>query len=73
MRFFFGGLACVLRCISHTMISLSFPGFLFSLQGKMDQAMKNIEKLLKTKDRCQLATIFILVVIFVIVTAIAVS
>ncbi len=42
-------------------------------QGKMDQAIKGIEKLLKTKDRCQLATIFILVVIFVIVTAIAVS
>jgi hypothetical protein len=39
----------------------------------MDQAMKNIEKLLKTKDRCQLITIFVLVVIFVIVTAIAVS
>lgn len=43
------------------------------VQGKMDQAVKNIEKLLKTKDRCQLATIFILVVVFVIVTAIAVS
>ena len=35
-------------------------------QGKMDGALKSIEKILKTKDRCQLATIFCLVVIFVI-------
>lgn len=42
-------------------------------QGKMDGALKSIEKILKTKDKCQLATIFCLVVIFVIVTAVAVS
>ena len=35
-------------------------------QGKMDGALKSIEKMLKTKDRCQLITIFALVVIFVI-------
>lgn len=35
-------------------------------QGKMDGALKSIEKLLKTKDRCQLITIFVLVLIFVI-------
>ena len=35
-------------------------------QGKMDGALKSIEKILKTKDKCQLATIFCLVVIFVI-------
>jgi t-SNARE complex subunit (syntaxin) len=42
-------------------------------QGKMDQAIKGIEKLLKTKDRCQLVTIAVLVLIFVIVTAVALS
>ena len=35
-------------------------------QGKMDGALKSIEKMLKTKDRCQLFTIFALVLIFVI-------
>ena len=35
-------------------------------QGKMDSAIKGIEKLLKTKNNCQLATIAILVVVFVI-------
>lgn len=35
-------------------------------QTKMDGALKSIEKMLKTKDRCQLCTIFALVVIFVI-------
>ncbi len=42
-------------------------------QSKMDNALKSIEKLLKTKDRCQLCTIFALVVIFVIVTAVALT
>lgn len=42
-------------------------------QNKMDAAMKGIQKLLKTKDNCQLATIFGLVLIFVIVTAIALT
>jgi chromosome segregation ATPase len=40
-------------------------------QGKMDQALGAIEKLLKTKDRCQLWTILILVVVFVIVAIVA--
>jgi hypothetical protein len=35
-------------------------------QGKMDAAIKGVQKLLKTKDRCQLATIAILVIIFVV-------
>lgn len=35
-------------------------------QGKMDATIKGVQKLLKTKDRCQLATIGILVLIFVI-------
>jgi hypothetical protein len=35
-------------------------------QGKMDGAIKGIEKLLKTKNNCQLATIAALVIIFVI-------
>ena len=39
----------------------------------MDHAIKGVEKLLKTKDRCQLATICILVVVFVIVAIIAIS
>ena len=42
-------------------------------QNKFDTVTAGIEKLTGTKDRCQLATIFALVVIFVIVTAIAVS
>jgi len=42
-------------------------------QGKMDAAIKGVAKLLKTKDRCQLATIAALVVIFVIVAVIAIS
>ena len=42
-------------------------------QNKMDSAIKGVEKLLKTKDRCQLATIFTLTLIFVIVTIIAIS
>lgn len=42
-------------------------------QGKMDNAIKGIEKMLKTKDRCQLCTIAGLVVLLIIVTAIAVS
>lgn len=40
-------------------------------QGKMDQALKGIQKLLQTKDNCQLATICILVVVFIIVAAVA--
>jgi len=40
-------------------------------QGKMDAAIKRVEKLLKTKDRCQLMTILILVVVFIIVGIIA--
>lgn len=39
----------------------------------MDQAMKQVQKLLQTKDKCQLITIFALVVIFIIVAAIAIS
>ncbi len=35
-------------------------------QGKMDGAIKGIEKLLKTKNNCQLITIAVLVLIFVI-------
>ena len=42
-------------------------------QNKFDTVTAGVEKLAGTKDRCQLATIFVLVVIFVIVTAIAVS
>jgi t-SNARE complex subunit (syntaxin) len=42
-------------------------------QSKMDSAIKGIEKLLKTKDRCQLMTIGGLVLIFIIVTAVAFS
>ena len=42
-------------------------------QGKMDAAIKGVEKLLKTKDRCQLFTIGALVVVFVIVAIIAIS
>ena len=42
-------------------------------QGKMDAAIKGVSKLLKTKDRCQLATIAALVVIFVIVAIVAIS
>ena len=42
-------------------------------QSQFDTVTKGIEKLTGTKDRCQLATIFILVLVFVIVTAIAVS
>ena len=42
-------------------------------QGKMDGAIKGIEKLLKTKNNCQLMTIAVLVLIFVIVTAIALT
>lgn len=40
-------------------------------QGKMDQAIKQVEKLLKTKDKCQLATIAGLVITFIIVAVIA--
>ena len=36
------------------------------VQGRMDSAIKGVEKLLKTKNRCQLATIAILVLILVI-------
>jgi syntaxin 6 len=36
-------------------------------QNKMDSAISHIEKLLKTKDRCTLCTIFILVIAFVAV------
>ena len=42
-------------------------------QNKFTTVTAGIEKLAGTKDRCQLATIFILVLVFVIVTAIAVS
>lgn len=40
-------------------------------QSKMDSAMKSVEKLLKTKDKCQLCTIALLVVAFLIVAIIA--
>jgi hypothetical protein len=40
-------------------------------QGKMDQAIKQVEKLLKTKDKCQLATIAGLTITFIIVAVIA--
>ncbi len=40
-------------------------------QGKMDSAIKGVEKLLKTKDKCQLATIVCLVVVFLIVAIVA--
>lgn len=40
-------------------------------QGKIDGALKSVEKLLKTKDRCQLITIFVLVVVFIIVAFVA--
>ena len=43
------------------------------LQGKLDQANKAVEKLLKTKDKCQIATIFILVAVFIITAIIAFS
>lgn len=36
------------------------------VQGKMNQAIKGVETLLKTKDRCQLCTIAVLVIIFLI-------
>jgi t-SNARE complex subunit (syntaxin) len=42
-------------------------------QGKLDGAIKSVEKILKTKDKCQLATIFILVVVFLIVAIVAFS
>jgi len=42
-----------------------------SAQGKMDAAIKQVEKLLKTKDKCQLATIVGLTLTFVIVAIIA--
>lgn len=37
-------------------------------QGSMDQAMKQIQKLLQTKDKCQLWTIFLLTITFLILT-----
>ena len=40
-------------------------------QNKMDQAMKGIQKLLKTKDTCQIATIAGLVLVFIIVAVVA--
>jgi len=40
-------------------------------QGKMDSAIKQIEKLLKTKDKCQLMTICILVLVFIVVAGVA--
>lgn len=40
-------------------------------QGKMDHAIKQVEKLLQTKDKCQLATIGILVGLFIITAMIA--
>jgi len=40
-------------------------------QGKMDGAIAGIEKLLKTKDKCQLMTICTLVVVFMVVAIIA--
>lgn len=40
-------------------------------QSKMDHAMKGIQKLLKTKDTCQLATIAGLVLVFIIVAVVA--
>lgn len=40
-------------------------------QSKMDHAMKGIQKLLKTKNNCQLATIAGLVVIFIILAVVA--
>lgn len=40
-------------------------------QNKMDKAIQGIEKLLKTKDKCQLATIFILVGVFIAVAIVA--
>ena len=42
-------------------------------QSKMDHAMKGIQKLLKTKDKCQIAIIAGLVVLFLIVAVIAFS
>lgn len=40
-------------------------------QGKMDGAIKKVQKLLKTKDNCQLATIAGLTIAFIIVALIA--
>lgn len=40
-------------------------------QSKMDSAISRVEKLLKTKDRCQICTILILVVAFVVVAIVA--
>ena len=42
-------------------------------QGKMDQALKGIGKLLKTSNNGQIAVIFVLVVIFLITAIIALS
>jgi len=39
-------------------------------QGSMDQALKQIQKLLQTKDRCQLWTIFLLTLTFLILTVV---
>jgi hypothetical protein len=52
---------------------VSRPSTVDENQNKFDTVTAGVEKLAGTKDRCQLATIFVLVVIFVIVTAIAVS
>jgi t-SNARE complex subunit (syntaxin) len=43
-----------------------------SAQNKMDGAIKSVEKLLKTKDKCQLCVIAGLTVTFVIVAMIAI-
>ncbi len=39
-------------------------------QGKMDANMKNIEKLLKTKDKCQIWTIVSLIIVFVVLVVV---
>jgi len=40
-------------------------------QSKMDSVTKHIEKLLKTKDKCQIMTICLLVLLFVVVAGVA--
>ena len=41
-------------------------------QSKMDGAIKSVEKLLKTKDKCQLMVIAGLTLVFIIVAVIAI-
>lgn len=41
-------------------------------QGKMNANLAKIEKILKTKDKCQIGTIVALIVVFIVLTAIVV-